>query len=314
MAVERQKMIVVPVDGSENSLRSLDYINLMFGPKHNLKVIVFHVLPSLPSVLIEESRKDAKIGEQIQNLKKKNIGLAERLLTDSKNKLFKMGFADQAVETVYQERRVGIARDICNWAEDNRADAVIISTRGRRKLAAFFLGETANKVLEYSRTFPVWMVKGTVEKKHLILAIDNSKNALRAVDHAGFMLSGTDVNVTVFHSKMDLKRFLPKELADEFPEVQKFWQRKAGKVILPFIQKAKDMLLEAGLREGQITTKLVDGSRSTAADILEEMKSSKAGSLFMGLHGYSNVADFAMGSVTRKVLNHAENTAVCIVP
>jgi len=248
------------------------------------------------------------------NLKRKNVGLAERLLTDAKDKVVKMGFAEQAVETVYQERRVGIARDICNWAEDNRADAVIISTRGRSKLAAFFLGETANKVLEYSRTCPVWMVKGTVEKKHTILAIDNSKNALRAVDHAGFLLSGADVNVTVFHSKRDLKRFLPKELADEFPELQKFWQRKAGKVILPFIQKAKDMLLEAGLREGQITTKLVEGSPSAAADILEEMKSSKAGSLFMGLHGYSNLADFAMGSVTRKALNHAEDMAICIVP
>ena len=313
MAAERPKMIVVPVDGSENSLRSLDYINLMFGPKHNLKVTMFHVLPSLPPILIEESRKDAKIEEQLQNLKKKNVGMAERLLKDAKNKLVQMGFAEQAVETVYQERRVGIARDICNWADDNRSDAVIISTRGHSKLAAFFLGETANKVLEYSRSCPVWMVKGTVEKKHAMLAIDNSKNALRAVDHAGFMLSGTDVNVTIFHSKRDLKRFLPKELADEFPELQKFWQRKAGKVILPFIQKAKDMLLEAGLSEKHITTKLVDGSRSAAADILEEIKNSKAGSLFMGLHGYSNLEDFAMGSVTRKVLNHAENTAVCIV-
>ena len=314
MAAERQKMIVVPVDRSENSLRSLDYINLMFGPKHNLNVTVFHVLPSLPPFLIEESGKDAKIAEQLENLKKKNIGLAKRLLTDAKNKFVQMGFADQAVETICQERRVGIARDICDWAEGNRADAVIISTRGRSKLAAFFLGETANKVLEYSRTCPVWLVKGTVKEKHAILAIDNSKNALRAVDHAGFMLSGTDVNVTVFHSKRDLKRFLPKEVADEFPELQKFWQRKAGKVILPFIQKAKDMLLESGLREDQITTKLVDGSRSAAADILEEIKNSKAGSLFMGLRGYSNVGDFAMGSVTRKVLNHAENMAVCIVP
>ena len=191
---------------------------------------------------------------------------------------------------------------------------MILSTRGRGKLAAFFLGETANKVLEYSRSCPVWMIKGTVKKKQAILAIDNSKNSLRAVDHAGFMLSGTDVNVTVFHSKRDLRRFLPKELADEFPELQKFSQRKAGKVMMPFIQKAKDMLLEAGLREGQITTKLVDGSRSAAADILEEMKSSKAGSLFMGLHGYSSVEEFAMGSVTRKVLNQAEDMAVCIVP
>ena len=314
MAADRQKIIVIPVDGSENSLISLAYTNLMFGPKHKLNVTVLHVLQSLPPVLIEESSKDDKIVEQIQSLKKKNIGLAERLLTDAKNKLVKMGFDEQAVETVSQERRVGIARDICNWAENNRADAVIISTRGRSKLAAFFLGETANKVLEYSRRCPVWMVKGSVEKKHAILAIDNSKNALRAVDHAGFMLSGTDVNVTVFHTKRDLKRFLPTELADEFPELQKFWQRKAGKVMLPFIQKAKDMLLEAGLREGQITTKLVEGSRSTAADILEEMKRSKSGTLFIGLHGYSNLADFAMGSVTRKVLNQAEDMAVCIVP
>ena len=145
-------------------------------------------------------------------------------------------------------------------------------------------------------------------------ALQELGRALRAVDHAGFMLTGTDVKVAVFHSKRDLKRFLPKEVADEFPELQKFWQRKAGKVILPFIQKAKDMLLESGLREDQITTKLVDGSRSAAADILEEIKTSKAGSLFMGLRGYSNVGDFAMGSVTRKVLNHAENMAVCVVP
>ena len=68
MAAEKQKMIVVPVDGSKNSLRSLDYTNLMFGPKHNLKVTLFHVLPSLPAFLSEESRKDVGIGEELQNL------------------------------------------------------------------------------------------------------------------------------------------------------------------------------------------------------------------------------------------------------
>ena len=55
MAAVRQKMIVVPIDGTENSLRSLNYVNLMFGPKHNLKVTLFHGLPSLPPVLIEEN-------------------------------------------------------------------------------------------------------------------------------------------------------------------------------------------------------------------------------------------------------------------
>jgi hypothetical protein len=33
MAEEIQKMIVVPIDGSENVLRTLDCINLFFGPE-----------------------------------------------------------------------------------------------------------------------------------------------------------------------------------------------------------------------------------------------------------------------------------------
>ena len=314
MAAQRQKMIVVTVDGSKNSLKSLAYTNLMFGPKHNLKVTVFHVLPSLPSFLIEESRKDAKIRGQLQTLKKKNIDVSERLLTDAKNKLVKMGFAEQAVETVYQERRVGIARDICNWAEDNRADALIISSRGRTRLEAFFTGEVANKVLEYSKTCPICMVKGSVKNGGVLLAVDHSENALRAASHCGFMLSGTGTNATVFHAKRDLRRFIPKEVVEEFPEFKKFWQRKAGEVVAPYLKKSKEMLLKAGLAERQAAIKVIDGSRNTARDILDEARSHGIGTVVLGKRGYSNVKDFSMGSIARKVLNEASDMAVCMVP
>ena len=128
------------------------------------------------------------------------------------------------------------------------------------------------------------------------------------------MLSGTGAEVTIFHSKRDLNRFIPDSLVDEFPEFQKFWQRKAGKEIAPFMQKAQDMLLAAGIKNVQITSKVADGGRSAAADILEEAQRADAGTIFLGLHGYSSVKEYTMGSVTRKVLNHAANMAVCIVP
>jgi hypothetical protein len=35
---ELSKMVVLPVDGSENALRSLDYLHLLFGSRHNLEV------------------------------------------------------------------------------------------------------------------------------------------------------------------------------------------------------------------------------------------------------------------------------------
>ena len=314
MAPDIEKMIVVPVDGSDKVLRNLEYINVVFGSNHNLKLTLFYVMPRLPSILVEESKKSGETLKQLKNFEERNANMAERFLAAGKKRLIEMGFAEKTVEAVFKRIEVGIARDIVNWSEKQRADAIVISTRGRSKLVTFFVGEIANKVLEYSRVCPVWMVKGNAKKKNVLLAIDNSKNAIRAADHAGFMLAGTDVKVTIFHTKRDLRRFIPRKLVEEFPEFQKHWLRKAAKEITPFMQKTRDMLLEAGLRDTQIKTKVIDGSRSAAADILKEVQGSDIGSIFMGLHGYSDVKDYTMGSVTRKVLNQAEDMTVCIVP
>jgi nucleotide-binding universal stress UspA family protein len=314
MAGEIQKKIVVPMDGSKNVFKSLDFLNLVFGPEHDLRIILFYVLPRLPPILVEESKQSPETAKQLASLESRSAEMAERLLAAGRIRLIDMGFAEKTVEAVFRRIEIGIARDIVNWSEKKRADAVVISTRSRSKLAAFFLGETANKVLEYSRNCPVWMLKGTVKHKHALLAIDNSKNAMRAVDHAGFMLSGTDVKVTIYHSKRDLGRFIPNALVDEFPEFQKFWQRRAGKEIAPFMEKAKETVLAAGINEAQISTKVVDGSHSAAADVLAEARDIGADTIFMGLRGYSDVEYYSMGTVTRKVLHQAENMAVCIVP
>jgi nucleotide-binding universal stress UspA family protein len=314
MTEKIQKMIVVPLDGSDNSLEALNYTNRIFGSDHNLTVTLFHALPNLPSFLIEEGKKDIKTAQRLRDLEKKHVVLAGRLLASAKNKLIKMGFAEQTVEAFYQERRVGIARDICNWAEEKKADALVISSRGRSRLEAFFTGEIANKVLEYAKVCPIWMVKGSVKNGDVLLAVDHSKNALRAVDHCGFMLAGTNANVTVFHAKRDLKRFIPKEVAEEFPELKKFWQRKAGEAVAPYVQKSKEMLLEAGLTERQVSIKVIDGSRNTARDILDEARSRRIGTIVLGKRGYSNVKDFSMGSIARKVLDQASDMTVCIVP
>jgi nucleotide-binding universal stress UspA family protein len=314
MAENIQKMIVVPVDGSENALKSLDYINLIFGSEHNLGTTLFYVMPRLPSILVEEIKKSKETVKKLQDIESRNTEMAQRLLKAAKDRLIDMGFAKETVEAVFRKVEVGIARDIVHWSEKKKADAVFITTRGRSRLETFFMGEVAAKVLEYCRICPVWMLKGSVNKKNVLAAVDNSENALRAVDHAGFMLSGTDAKVTIFHSKRDVRRFIPKAVLNEFPEVQKYWRHKAGEEIAPFMEKAKDMLLAAGLGEDQITAKVVDGSRSAAADILNEAQNSNTGTIFLGLRGYSGVKDFTMGSVTRKVLNQARNMTVSIVP
>lgn len=46
--------IAVAVDGSQSSLRALDYIRVMFGHQHHLKLALVYSMPSLPRLLIEE--------------------------------------------------------------------------------------------------------------------------------------------------------------------------------------------------------------------------------------------------------------------
>jgi len=310
---ELSKMVVLPVDGSENALRSLDYLHLMYGKNHNLEVTLKYVLPSLPPVLADNRSMDRETATKLKIIENKSIRMAEKILTQAKNLLIDKGFYEDRVQTVYKKKESGIAQDICQWVESKRADAVLISSRGRSRLEAFFMGEVSSKLLEYCRVCPVWIVQGQVKSKRVLIAVDSSENALRAVDHTGFMLSGTDCPVTIFQTMRHLRRFVPQEVLDEAPELEELWKTKAGQEIEPFMKKAKEVLVKAGVSESQISKKIVDGSRSAASDILEEARNNEYGTIVMGRRGISGVQEFFMGSVSSKVLQNSTGMAVWIV-
>jgi nucleotide-binding universal stress UspA family protein len=307
------KMLVIPVDGSDNALRSLDYLGLLYGSDHNLEVTLKYVLPTLPPVLADNRSLDRETATKLKAIENKSIRMAEKILTQAKKFLVDKGFHEERVQTVYKKKRSGIAQDICQWVESKRADAVLVSSRGRTRLEAFFMGEVSSKLLEYCRVCPVWIVQGQVKSKRVLIAIDSSENAIRAVDHAGFMLSGTDCPVTIFHTMRHLRRFVPQEVLDEAPELEELWKTKAGKEIEPFMKRAEEMLVEAGVSESQISQKIVDGSRSAANDILEEARNNQYGTIVMGRRGISGVQEFFMGSVSSKVLQNSTGMAVWIV-
>jgi nucleotide-binding universal stress UspA family protein len=310
---EPTRMIVMPVDGSENALRSLDYVRLIYSPTEQLELVLFYVLPSLPRLLTEDGTADAETAQKLKVIETKNLRLAERILAEAKSALMGKGFSDNQVRTVYRKKEKGIAQDICRWAEGKQADAVLITTRGRSRLEAFLMGEISNKLLDYCRVCPVWIVEGAVTSTRMLVAVDSSENALRAVDHAGFMLAGTNCQVTIFHSMRQLQRFVPPEVYEASPELEELWRRKTSERIGPHIDKAREVLLKAGLKEQQITTRVVEGSGSAASDILQEARASGCGSVVLGRRGLTGLKEFIMGSVTAKVLQASTGLAVWIV-
>ena len=73
------------------------------------------------------------------------------------------------------------------------------------------------------------------------------------------------------------------------------------------------MLLNASISESQLKTKVVDGTRDAATDILKEARSGGYGTLVLGRRGRSGVKEFFMGSITSKVMQDYAGMAVWIV-
>ena len=307
------KMIVIPFDGSRNALKSLDYLNLIYGPKYNLRVTLFHILPYLPSIISDDGTIDNHSWAQITATEKKNVQMAERILSEARTALIKMGFEEERIQTLYRKKEKDIALDACRWSQNKKADAILMSRHGRTSLEDFFMGEISNKVVEHCQFCPVWIVDGAIDTVKVLLCIDHSENALRAVDHAGFMLSETDCRITLFHSMRHLRHFLPLEVLEDPSDLDKLWKEKAGKQIAPDMKKAREMLLNAGLSDDQIAIKVVDGTRSPADDILKEARDNDFGTIVLGRRGLSGFKEYFVGSATSKVMCRSLGLATWIV-
>ena len=311
MSLDLTRKVVAAVDGSEDALEALLYLGLMYRPRLNLEIQLLYILPSLPPILVADQDRQSKL--RLLDIERKNVQMAERIMTEAKSILLKEGFQEDNIKGVYRKKQIGIARDICTFAEDKGADALLITRRGRSRLEAFFSGEISSKIVAYCHACPVWVVEGGVASQKVLIGMDTSENSLRAVNHAGLMLSGTQCKITLFHSKRHLRRFVPQEVIEAAPELEELWRNKAGEQIGPQMKKAKEMLLEAGLSEDQITTKIVDGSRSAASDILKESRSNSFGTIVLGRKGHSSVKEYFMGSTSSKVLQDSDGLAVWVV-
>lgn len=151
----------------------------------------------------------------------------------------------------------------------------------------------------------------------IMVAFDNSDNAMRAVEFVARSFS-TDDRITLFHVFPDsavLCDMHSPELAEYFIAQQSSFcalEDKKKDLVKEAMEKAKELLLDAGFSESNITFKLEAKKRGIARDILREAEDGYA-MVVLGRRGLSAIAEFFIGSVSQKVLNAAKNVSVLIV-
>jgi nucleotide-binding universal stress UspA family protein len=153
--------------------------------------------------------------------------------------------------------------------------------------------------------------------KKVLVAIDDSENAVRAVEFIAHSFS-TDNQITLFNVIPDtatLCEMNSPELTPYFKSQQSSFcllEEKKRELVNQAVQKAKNILMDAGFDERNITVKSELKKSGVARDIVREAESDYD-VIVLGRRGLSGIKDFILGSVSQKVFNLAKDISVLVV-
>jgi nucleotide-binding universal stress UspA family protein len=153
--------------------------------------------------------------------------------------------------------------------------------------------------------------------KKILVAIDDSENAIRAVEFIANSFT-TDNKITLFNVIPDtaaLCEMNSPELTPYFKSQQSSFcllEEKKKELVNQAVQKAKNILMDAGFDENNITVKSEFKKSGVARDIVKESESGY-NVIVLGRRGLSGIKDFILGSVSQKVFNLAKDISVLVV-
>ena len=297
MATLTRKKILLAVDGSDQAFQAARYVSQLFAP-NRFDVVLFHVTTKIPESFwdIEEDPKlmfkEAGLSGS-ENQQEKAI----QELTERARQLFlDRGVPEDAVKVKIQERKVGIARDIFYESQHDH-NAVVVGRWGMNLLKDFLWGSIADKLLGRLTHVPLCVVGGTPHVGKILVGLDASEGAMRAVDYVGTMVSAS-LEVTLYHAV----RALDEEIF-----------HKAEKSMKSVFEKATSRLENAGFRRNQVTARTATGVLSRAGAIIQYALKGEYGTIVVGRRGLSEVEEFPMGRVSNKVIHMAQELAVWVV-
>ncbi|MCG6972145.1 MAG: universal stress protein [Desulfobacterales bacterium] len=153
--------------------------------------------------------------------------------------------------------------------------------------------------------------------KKILVAIDDSENAMRAVDFVADTFT-PDTQITLFNVVQDTAAMCEMnspELTPYFITEQSSFcllEEKKKELVENAMQKSKALLMNAGFDEQHITIKAEVKKSGVARDIIKESQSGY-NIIVMGKRGVSGIKEFLLGSVSQKVFHLAKDISVMFV-
>ncbi|MFH1138393.1 MAG: universal stress protein [Pseudomonadota bacterium] len=300
------------VDGSDQAQAAVEFA-AKFLPPDRLEPVIFHIAGKAPEQLWDLQHEPTPFASSgFSNWESEAKKDAENFLEKAEKAMVQAGVPEKRIRVVVRDRSVGIARDLLAEALSGY-DAVVMGRTGTNKLKELVLGGVANKLLGKLTDATQCVVSGDPSPHKVLLAVDASEGAAKALEFLASLAGGVEKEVVIFHAIRHFR--LPPYLLD-LPEMSAAEDRlikEQKDAVRPILEEYRQRLAETGFNPNLIRIKIAAGVASRAEAIIEETKKNGIGSIFIGRRGLSRVEQFFMGRVSSKVVQLARNAAIWVV-
>lgn len=276
--------LLVAVDGSHSCLRAKE-MAASLARKFGSKVTVVHVIShdfmhpelkahhQLPSLILCE------LDKSFEEAGRKIIKNAEDFFREEKIE----------VETKLV-RSEDAANKILLMIEESEYDLLVVGNISDSHDERYYLGNVAEKISLYAKC-PVLVAKRKTTINKLLVAVDGSKQANKALEYAIQLCQHFGAKMTLIHVEQD-------ELLKLEPQVIK---QVGEEILAEAASKTKDVICDTRLEFG-----------NPARTILRVTKQEDYDLIVLGSRGVSRVKRFLLGSVSSDVSMHAQRSVLIV--
>ena len=146
--------------------------------------------------------------------------------------------------------------------------------------------------------------------RNILIAVDASKNAERAVTYVGKLLGGIKgFKVSVLHVISEPEDDYFQKATDK-----EQWYNEYSQQVDEMLEKYRKILIDSGFNHEDVSTRSpVRYCPSIAECILAEKESAEYSTLVVGRKGLTHKEEFLFGSVSGKIVRTARDCAVWVV-
>ncbi|MFP4446625.1 MAG: universal stress protein [Desulfosudaceae bacterium] len=302
-----QKILVL-MDGSERSRETLKYITEV-EPLREKEIVLFHVYSEIPEYYwdLDQDPQHPNALPGFDAWQKEKLARVNTFMKEGKRYLTDAGLDADRIHIRVHPREVGVARDVLEEAQTGYA-AVVLRRRGMGYLKEVVLGSVSSKLLSKLPEVPVLLAGKKPVTNKVLIGVDGSDSAERAVDFVGAQLGGFDYHAEMIHVIRGITTLSPGSPEYIPPEIFDVMKKEGEKQL----QRLKDRLVAAGFAADHVSGKILSGVESRAEAIVNEAETNGIDTIVIGRKGLSRIQDFFLGRVSHKIIHSGRDFTVWI--